>query len=102
MVLVDFKGGATFLGLEELPHVAAVITNLEEELSMVDRMRDALPGEMNRRQELLRSAGNFANVTDYERARERAPTSTRCRRCSSWSTSSPNCSRRSRISPTCS
>ena len=69
LVLVDFKGGATFLGLDAAPHVAAVITNLEEELSMVDRMRDALSGEMNRRQELLRAAGNFANVGDYERAR---------------------------------
>ncbi|RPA12151.1 type VII secretion protein EccCa [Gordonia sp. OPL2] len=69
LVLVDFKGGATFLGLESAPHVAAIITNLEQELSMVDRMKDALSGEMNRRQELLRSAGNFANVTDYERAR---------------------------------
>ncbi|AII04875.1 type VII secretion protein EccCa [Rhodococcus opacus] len=70
LVLVDFKGGATFLGLEEAPHVAAVITNLAEELAMVDRMRDALAGEMNRRQELLRSSGNFANVTEYEKARQ--------------------------------
>ncbi|WP_076477403.1 type VII secretion protein EccCa [Williamsia sterculiae] len=69
LVLVDFKGGATFLGLEAAPHVAAVITNLEEELSMVDRMKDALSGEINRRQEILRAAGNFANVGDYERAR---------------------------------
>ncbi|MGC4962256.1 type VII secretion protein EccCa [Gordonia sp. DT218] len=69
LVLVDFKGGATFLGLESAPHVAAIITNLEQELSMVDRMKDALSGEMNRRQELLRAAGNFANVSDYERAR---------------------------------
>ncbi|WP_306360384.1 type VII secretion protein EccCa [Nocardia sp. CC227C] len=69
LVLVDFKGGATFLGLEPLPHVAAVITNLEEELELVDRMKDALAGEMNRRQELLRSAGNFANVVEYEKAR---------------------------------
>ncbi|WP_328390931.1 type VII secretion protein EccCa [Nocardia sp. NBC_00416] len=69
LVLVDFKGGATFLGLDPLPHVAAVITNLEEELSLVDRMKDALAGEMNRRQELLRSSGNYANVTDYEKAR---------------------------------
>ena len=69
LVLVDFKGGATFLGLDSAPHVAAVITNLAEELAMVDRMRDALAGEMNRRQELLRSAGNFANVADYEKAR---------------------------------
>ncbi|MEV6391234.1 type VII secretion protein EccCa [Nocardia xishanensis] len=69
LVLVDFKGGATFLGLDPLPHVSAVITNLEEELSMVDRMRDALAGELTRRQELLRAAGNFANVTEYEKAR---------------------------------
>lgn len=69
LVLVDFKGGATFLGLEYLPQVSAVITNLEGEFDLVDRMKDALYGEMNRRQELLRSAGNFANVGDYEKAR---------------------------------
>ncbi|MFW0791102.1 type VII secretion protein EccCa [Gordonia sp. CPCC 205333] len=69
LILVDFKGGATFLGLDAAPHVAAVITNLEQELEMVDRMRDALSGEMNRRQEVLRAAGNFANVGEYERAR---------------------------------
>ncbi|MTE11615.1 type VII secretion protein EccCa [Nocardia aurantiaca] len=68
-VLVDFKGGATFLGLEGVAHVAAIITNLEEEADLVDRMRDALAGEMNRRQELLRAAGNFANVSEYEKAR---------------------------------
>ena len=70
LILVDFKGGATFLGLGAAPHVAAVITNLADDLTLVDRMKDALAGEMNRRQELLRSAGNFANVKEYERARE--------------------------------
>ncbi|WP_162293862.1 type VII secretion protein EccCa [Mycobacteroides abscessus] len=69
LVLVDFKGGATFLGLDGVPHVSAIITNLEDELILVDRMRDALAGEMNRRQELLRASGNFPNVTEYERAR---------------------------------
>lgn len=68
LVLVDFKGGATFLGLEGVPHISAIITNLEDELILVDRMRDALSGEMNRRQELLRAAG-FPNVIEYERAR---------------------------------
>lgn len=68
-VLVDFKGGATFAGMADMPHVSAVITNLGQELSLVDRMQEALHGEMVRRQELLRAAGNFANVTDYERAR---------------------------------
>ncbi|MEJ2865998.1 type VII secretion protein EccCa [Actinomycetospora flava] len=70
LVLVDFKGGATFAGLAPAPHVAAVITNLADDLSLVDRMQDALAGEMQRRQELLRAAGNLANVTEYERARE--------------------------------
>ncbi len=70
-VLVDFKGGATFAGLAGLPHTAAVITNLADDLTMVDRMHDALQGELLRRQELLKSAGSFASVRDYERARDR-------------------------------
>ncbi|MGW3344377.1 type VII secretion protein EccCa [Nonomuraea rubra] len=69
-VLVDFKGGATFLGLDALPHVSAVITNLADELPLVDRMHDALHGELVRRQELLRAAGNHASLRDYEQARE--------------------------------
>ena len=68
-VLVDFKGGATFAGMSELPHVSAMISNLESELGLVDRMEEALRGEMTRRQEMLRDAGNYANVTDYEEAR---------------------------------
>jgi S-DNA-T family DNA segregation ATPase FtsK/SpoIIIE len=68
-VLVDFKGGATFSSLDALPHTSAVITNLSEELSMVDRMQDALAGEIVRRQELLRSAGNYVSRFDYEQAR---------------------------------
>ncbi|WP_049580349.1 type VII secretion protein EccCa [Streptomyces sp. SBT349] len=71
LVLVDFKGGATFAGMADLPHVAAVITNLEDDLSMVDRMQEALSGEINRRQEVLRDAGNLVSVRDYERARQR-------------------------------
>jgi DNA segregation ATPase FtsK/SpoIIIE, S-DNA-T family len=68
-VLVDFKGGATFLGLDQLPHTSAVITNLAGEATLVTRMQDALAGEMNRRQELLRRAGNHASLLEYERAR---------------------------------
>ncbi|WP_203567898.1 type VII secretion protein EccCa [Aestuariimicrobium ganziense] len=70
LVLVDFKGGATFLGLDDLPHVSAVITNLEGEMSLVDRMQDAIGGELDRRMEVLRSAGNFKNREDYEIARQ--------------------------------
>ncbi|BCL14406.1 type VII secretion protein EccCa [Micromonospora sagamiensis] len=68
-VLIDFKGGATFASFDRLPHTAAVITNLEDALPLVDRMADALNGELTRRQELLRRAGNFASLRDYDRAR---------------------------------
>ncbi|SCG58638.1 type VII secretion protein EccCa [Micromonospora coxensis] len=68
-VLVDFKGGATFASFDRLPHTAAVITNLADALPLVDRMVDAINGELMRRQELLRRAGNFASLRDYERAR---------------------------------
>jgi len=68
LLLVDFKGGATFLDLARAPHVAAVITNLADEAPLVARMRDALAGEMNRRQQLLRTAGQVS-VATYERAR---------------------------------
>ncbi|WP_245401986.1 type VII secretion protein EccCa [Nocardia albiluteola] len=70
MLLVDFKGGATFLGFDRLSHVTAVVTNMEEEADLVTRMEDVINGEMARRQRILRDAGNFASVADYERARE--------------------------------
>ncbi|ASR33813.1 type VII secretion protein EccC [Prauserella marina] len=68
-VLVDFKGGATFTKLDRLAHTSAVITNLSDELHLVDRMLDAIQGELLRRQELLRSAGNYGSQRDYEKAR---------------------------------
>jgi S-DNA-T family DNA segregation ATPase FtsK/SpoIIIE len=70
MALIDFKGGATFAGMAGLPHTCAVITNLAADLTLVDRMADALRGELVRRQELLRASGDYASVRDYERARE--------------------------------
>ncbi|WP_435813716.1 type VII secretion protein EccCa [Streptomyces tauricus] len=69
-ILVDFKGGATFLGLDELPHTSAVITNLADEVALVARMQDALHGELIRRQELLRAAGNYTSALEYEKARQ--------------------------------
>jgi len=65
-VLVDFKGGATFAGVTELPHVAGLITNLADELALVDRMYAALHGELQRRQRLLRDAGNVDSLREYQ------------------------------------
>ncbi|HEX5252277.1 MAG TPA: type VII secretion protein EccCb [Mycobacterium sp.] len=68
LLLIDFKGGATFLDYAHAPHVAAVITNLADDAPLVARMRDALAGEMNRRQQLLRTAG-CVSVAAYEHGR---------------------------------
>ncbi|MER7413357.1 MULTISPECIES: type VII secretion protein EccCa [Streptomyces] len=65
-VLVDFKGGATFAGVTELPHVSGLITNLADDLALVDRMRAALQGEQQRRQRMLREAGNVDTVREYQ------------------------------------
>jgi S-DNA-T family DNA segregation ATPase FtsK/SpoIIIE len=73
LILVDFKGGATFLGLQSAPHVSALITNLADEAALVARMGDALSGEITRRQGILRTAGNLANITEYQRQRPDLP-----------------------------
>ena len=70
MVLVDYKGGATFAGLDPLPHCAAMVSNLSDDAGLVDRLHDALIGEVKRRQQLLSDAGNLPNITEYSRRRE--------------------------------
>jgi len=78
LLLTDFKGGSTFLGMEKLPHTAAVITNMAEEAELVSRMGEVLTGELDRRQGLLRQAGiqvgatgALSGVAEYEKYRER-------------------------------
>ncbi|MFC7401172.1 type VII secretion protein EccCa [Citricoccus sp. GCM10030269] len=66
MVLVDFKGGATFAPFEGAPQVTGIITNLSDDLTLIERVYASLNGEILRRQELLKSAGNIANITDYQ------------------------------------
>ena len=62
LVLVDFKGGAAFADLADLPHTVGLITNLADEPTLVDRMQTALRGELDRRQQLLRDAGNLDSI----------------------------------------
>lgn len=76
LVLVDFKGGATFSGISGAPHVAAVITNLSDDALAVERMYAALEGELRRRQEILHAAGGFANIDEYVKARSRGQVDT--------------------------
>jgi DNA segregation ATPase FtsK/SpoIIIE, S-DNA-T family len=72
-VLADFKGGASFADLAGLPHTAGMITNLQSDLTLVDRMRAALFGEQERRQRMLRDAGNLDNIQQYHAKRALMP-----------------------------
>jgi type VII secretion protein EccCa len=78
LLLTDFKGGSTFLGMEKLPHTTAVVTNMAEEAELVSRMGEVLTGELDRRQTILRqagiqvgAAGALSGVAEYEKYRER-------------------------------
>ncbi|GAA3284725.1 type VII secretion protein EccCa [Nesterenkonia halobia] len=73
MVLVDYKGGATFAPFAELPHVSGLITNLNDDATLIDRIHASLEGEVLRRQEVLKDAGDFASIGEYRAHRaERA------------------------------
>ncbi|MFE2964377.1 type VII secretion protein EccCa [Streptomyces sp. NPDC059340] len=65
LVLVDYKGGATFAPFTDLPHVAGVITNLENQAGLVARVHSSLAGEVKRRQQVLKDAGNVADIGRY-------------------------------------
>jgi ESX secretion system protein EccC len=69
LLLIDYKGRAAFADFAGLPHVAGLVTNLADDLSLVDRMRLALGGELARRQEQLRLAGNLRSIGEYQAAR---------------------------------
>ncbi len=64
ILAIDFKGGTAFTGLDKLPHMVGLITNLEEDPALIDRMQASLDGEVQRRQALLVGAG-VDNVTSY-------------------------------------
>ncbi|NUV61626.1 type VII secretion protein EccCb [Streptomyces sp. CAI-85] len=69
LVLIDYKGGATFAPFAELPHVAGVITNLENQAGLVERVHSSLAGEVKRRQQVLKDAGNIADIGQYSMLR---------------------------------
>ncbi len=55
LVLIDYKGGATFDALARLPQVAGVVTDLDGRLA--ERVLRSLRAELARREHLVRSLG---------------------------------------------
>ncbi|WP_457252428.1 FtsK/SpoIIIE domain-containing protein [Pedococcus sp. P5_B7] len=63
LVLVDYKGGAAFRECSPLPHVAAVVTDLDEHLAA--RALTSLRAELKRREQLLADA-EVADFLSYQ------------------------------------
>ena len=61
-VLVDYKGGAAFRELADLPHVVGLVTDLDAHLA--ERALASLQAELTRRERLLADAG-AGDFTDY-------------------------------------
>lgn len=55
MVFLDFKGGATFRGLEALPHTVGCVSDLDLEHAV--RALNAIEAELKRRERLVAEAG---------------------------------------------
>lgn len=66
LALIDFKGGATFAGLDDVPHVVGLATNLGADLSLVDRLAEALEAEVAERQQRLHDAGRLPDLGSWD------------------------------------
>jgi S-DNA-T family DNA segregation ATPase FtsK/SpoIIIE len=68
ILLGDFKGEAEFAGLEALPHVVGVVSDLSSSAAKLDRFEAVLRGELALVSEML-AAAKYDSVHDYELAR---------------------------------
>lgn len=67
-MLADLKGGSGVKPFTGVPHVAHVITDLEDDQSLLGRFVDALNGEIARRKALCAMAG-VDDATEYNKKR---------------------------------
>ena len=71
VVLIDYKGGSAFAGLEDLPHIVGVVTDLDTALTA--RALTSLKAEVRRREALFAGCGS-SDIVGYR---------SQCRRSSS-------------------
>lgn len=73
----DFKGNQTFRGLEKVPHVLAVLHNLDNDRDRIARVLQVFQGELIKRQQMLDHAATLGeeckDIYDYRRLRRRKP-----------------------------
>ena len=73
LILADFKGGSTFLGMDTLPHVVANISNLKDTAELVDRLGDVLEGEVERREMFIMTERQCKDIFEYRERQQQHP-----------------------------
>lgn len=71
LILADFKGGATFIGMDALPHTVANISNLENATELVERLGAVLQGEVDRRMQFITGDKNLPDIFSYRAEQQR-------------------------------
>lgn len=71
LILADFKGGSTFIGMDDLPHVVANISNLENTAELADRLGEVLSGEVERRMKFITVDHRMKDIFAYREEQQR-------------------------------
>jgi S-DNA-T family DNA segregation ATPase FtsK/SpoIIIE len=76
--LIDYKGGATFNDLDQLPHTVGVITDIETYASYGERVILSLTAEIERRKRIVEQAKNIfgfgrSHIDEYRKLPVRRP-----------------------------
>lgn len=71
LILADFKGGSTFIGMKDIPQVVANISNLESATELVDRLGDVLSGEVIRRETLITEQRHCKDIYEYRQQQKK-------------------------------
>src|SRR5690606_22739530 len=64
LLLIDYKGGATFQDFDRLPHVAGMLTDLDEHHT--ERALRSLRAELRRREKIF-AAAKSRNIDEHRR-----------------------------------
>lgn len=74
VIMADFKGGATWKKFRgRIGHEVATVTNLENAVDLLERMKDILTGELNYRQQLFDNYPNVDKIGDYRALQKNNP-----------------------------
>jgi S-DNA-T family DNA segregation ATPase FtsK/SpoIIIE len=73
LILADFKGGSTFLGMKNMPQVVASISNLKSTTELVDRLGEVVEGDLKRRETFITEERHCKDIYEYREEQRKHP-----------------------------